>query len=92
LAFSELYFYHQALTKEDEDKEKMLMRQAGFITWSMGAGGEKTFEKYMTDIGLFKKRKPLNKQQVKAMAEKGHDNAKKILDRLRKAGEKRKGR
>lgn len=70
------------LKKEKEELEKRLMRNSSFITYSLGAT-TKSYESYLSSLGLLDKQKFMNKDVKKKIVKKAHENAKNVLDKFK---------
>jgi hypothetical protein len=72
------------LKKKHEYEEKRQLRNAAFIVWNL-AGSDKSYESYLSSLGLLEKSKDRMKKPLKEkIACEAHSNAKKILDMLSK--------
>jgi len=73
------------IKKEDTKLEKLFMRQAAFITFFNGAAGNKSYDSWLSSLGLSENTKNrMDKKLKKNIAKKANDNANKILELFKK--------
>jgi len=73
--------------KKSEAKDRMVI--AAFIGWQMGAGGKKSFSRYLKSLGLdLKEKVKTSKQEIARAKEYALKRAKNIIDFDKKRKEK----
>lgn len=78
MEYVDILFYSKWINNTKADNHKNELISSAFSSWLLGAGENKSWEKFVTDLGLSKVAK-INKETKRAIADKAYAIADRII-------------